>query len=370
MRVAQVVASYHPQIGGIETHVFRLARGLVEAGDRVTVLTHQVGGAPPDEWMGPIRVLRFPLVARSRNYPLSLHLSRYLKRYASDFDLIHAHNYHTLVGHAAIGRHLPFIFTPHYHGTGHTVFRAILHQVYGPLGARLFAAADAIVCVSDAERDRLLMDFPDVTQKVVTIPNGTDPKPRISGQDQVPSNGPLVLTVGRLERYKNVDLIIDAFRALPSSATLVVVGDGPDRVRLERRAVGGVSGWPVVFTGKVSETVLDSLFAKAGVVTSASDHEAFGLSLAEGLASGARVVASRIPAHVALGRLAGENAPVALVDPRNTRRFTDLLATSLSAGQHRTEELKLPSWAHVVEKTRELYWQVRSQDRLANQRVG
>ena len=40
---------------------------------------------------------------------------------------------------------------------------------------------------------------------------------------------PVILTVGRLERYKNVDLIIDAFRALPSSAILVIVGDGPDR---------------------------------------------------------------------------------------------------------------------------------------------
>ena len=38
---------------------------------------------------------------------------------------------------------------------------------------------------------------------------------------------PVVLTVGRLERYKNVDLIIDAFRALPYSAILFVVGDGP-----------------------------------------------------------------------------------------------------------------------------------------------
>jgi glycosyltransferase involved in cell wall biosynthesis len=225
------------------------------------------------------------------------------------------------------------------------------------------------VCVSDAERDHVLTDFPDVASKLVTIPNGTDPIQRVSGQDRIALDGPMVLTVGRLERYKNVDLIIDAFRALPSSATLVVVGDGPDRVRLERRAVAGVPRWPVVFTGRVSDAVLDSLFDQAGVVTSASDHEAFGLSLAEGLASGARVVASRIPAHVALGRLAGDNAPVALVDPRNTRKFTDLLATSLSAGQHRTGNLKLPSWVQVVEKTRELYRQVRSQDRLASRRV-
>jgi glycosyltransferase involved in cell wall biosynthesis len=339
VKIAQVVASYHPQIGGIETHVLRLARGLAEAGDHVTVVTHHVQGTPTDEWIGPVRVLRFPFTMRSRNYPLSLGLFRYLKEYASDFDLIHAHNYHTLVGHAAIGRHPPFIFTPHYHGTGHSGFRAILHQLYRPAGARLFAAADAVVCVSEAERDRVVIDFPDVASKVVTIPNGTDPKQRVSGQERITLDGPIVLTVGRLERYKNVDLIIDAFRALPTSATLVVVG------------------------------VRDSLFAQAGVVTSASDHEAFGLSLAEGLASGARVVASGIPAHVALGRLAGETAPVTLVDPRNTRKFTDSLATSLSAGQHWTSDLKLPSWVQVVEKTRELYWQVCSQGGLGSQRI-
>ena len=335
----------------------------------MTVVTHRVRGTPADEWMGPVRVLRFPLTVRSQNYPLSMGLVRYLKEYNSDFDLIHAHNYHTLVGHAAIGRHPPFIFTPHYHGTGHTGFRAMLHQLYRPAGARLFAAADAVVCVSEAERDRLVIDFPDVTSKVVTIPNGTDPKQRVPGQERIALDGPIVLTVGRLERYKNVDLIIDAFQALPTSATLVVVGDGPDRARLERRAFADVSGRSVVFTGKVSDAVLDSLFAQAGVVTSASDHEAFGLSLAEGLSSGARVVASRIPAHVALGRLAGEAAPFTLVDPRNTRKFTDSLATSLSAGQSRTSGLRLPSWVHVVEKTRELYWQVCSQGGLASRRI-
>ena len=369
MRIAQLVASYHPQIGGIETHVIRLAQGLVEAGDGVTVLTHQVGEAPMDEEMGPVRVRRFPLTARSRNYPLSLSMFRYLRQHASEFDLIHAHNYHTLVGHAAIGRDLPFIFTPHYHGTGHTAFRATLHQLYRPVGARLFAAADAVVCVSDAERGRVVVDFPDVARKVVTIPNGTDLKQRVPGRDRITLDGPMVLTVGRLERYKNVDLIIDAFRALPSPATLVVVGDGPDRERLERQADADVPGRPVVFTGRVSDAKLDSLLAQACVVTSASDHEAFGLSLADGLASGARVVASRIPAHAALARLAGDNAPVTLVDPRNTRKFTDVLATSLSASQHRTGDLKLPSWAQVVEKTRELYGQVRSLDGLASRRV-
>ena len=99
----------------------------------------------------------------------------------------------------------------------------------------------------------------------------------------------MVLTVGRLERYKNVDRIIDAFRGLPVPATLVVVGDGPDRGRLEQRAEAtDRAGRCVRREGPGRE--LDELFAPASVVSSASDHEAFGLTLAEGLVSGARVV--------------------------------------------------------------------------------
>ena len=366
MRIAQVVAAYAPQIGGVETHVQRLAQGSVKDGDRVTVLTHQPGNALAEECVNGVRILRFPLTISSRNYPISLKLFRYLRIHAEEFDLAHAHNYHSLVGHAALHSHLPFVFTPHYHGTGHSALAAFLHRLYYPVGFRLLEGANTVVCVSESERDLVARKFPTAAGKITVIPNGIDPKrPTVDG-DRLPPRAPLVLTVGRLERYKNVDLVIDAFRRLPTSATLVVVGDGPDRARLERRAGSG-KGWPVRFAGRIPDRVLDQLFAQAHVVTSASDHEAFGLTLAEGLASGARVVASAIPAHAALGRLAGPDTALSLVDPRDTSKFTDLLAKSLLAGRIQVGGLKLPTWDQTVQKTRELYSQVllqRSQSQL------
>jgi glycosyltransferase involved in cell wall biosynthesis len=368
VRIAQVVSSYHPQIGGVEKHVQRLAQGCAEAGDSVTVLTHQLSGSPTDEWMGPVRVLRFPLTVRSRNYPFSLSLFRYLRIHAPDFDLVHVHNYHNVVGHAAIISRLPFVFTPHYHGTGHTPFGAFLHRLYRPAGARQFTAAEAVICVSEAERDLVIKDFPVAVRKVVTIPNGTDPKLLAADACGAMLDEPLVLTVGRLERYKNVDLIIDAFQELPSPAILVVVGDGPERARLEQRAQANEARWPVHFTGSVSDAMLDRLFVQANVVASASDHEAFGLTLAEALASGARVVASAIPAHAALARLAGTDAPVTLVDPRDTKQFTDSLAASLLAGRFPSRDLGLPSWAEVIESTRALYSRIRLERHRAHRR--
>ena len=367
LRIALVVSSYHPRIGGVETHAQRLAQGCAEAGDDVVVLTHQLDGARPDEQVGGARVLRFPMTVPFPNYALSLGLFGYLRAHAADFDVVHVHSYHTIVGHAAVRSRLPLVFTPHYHGTGHTPFRAFLHRVYRPAGARLFRAADAVICVSDVERDLVTRDFPDVAGRVATIPNGTDQKLVAEEDDGITADDPVVLTVGRLERYKNVDRIIDAFRALPCQATLVVVGEGPARARLERHTQATGPGRPVHFAGRVPDAVLDQLFAKAVVVVSASDHEAFGLTLAEGLVSGARVVASAIPAHAELARRAGLDAAVDLADPHDTRQFTAALATSLRAGRVPAGSVKLPSWADVVQDTRELYALVRMRGHQAKE---
>jgi glycosyltransferase involved in cell wall biosynthesis len=152
------------------------------------------------------------------------------------------------------------------------------------------------------------------------------------------------------------------------------VGDGPDRARLERLAgqgwpasPGGPDG-PVRFTGRISDRGLDELLATAPVVASASEHEAFGLIVADGLAAGARVVASAIPAHREVGRLAGPDAPIAYVDPADTGEFAAALAAALAMGRPSAARVRLPTWAEVAEQTRELYGSVVPGDRRAGSR--
>jgi glycosyltransferase involved in cell wall biosynthesis len=358
MRIAQVVGSYHPLIGGVETHVHRLAYGCAEAEDRVTVLTHQLDDSPREEWTNNVRVLRFPLTVKAKNYLASASLFHYLKSHAADFDLVHAHSYHTLMGHAAMTSKLPFVFTPHYHGTGHTNLRAILHRLYRSFGDRQFRAADAVICNSDAEQHLVLKDFPWTAGKLTTIRPGTDLLPPEMNDEKIQLIEPIILTVGRLERYKNIDLVLNAFRGLPFSASLVVVGEGPDRARLERAAKASESGRPIVFMGKVSDQMLHQLFAQASVVVSASDHEAYGLTVAEGLASGARVLASAIPAHAEIAEKAGVGAPITLADPRNTRMFAEHMAALSLAGRVANTHLYLPSWTDFVKDVREVYVRV------------
>ena len=83
--------------------------------------------------------------------------------------------------------------------------------------------------------------------------------------------GDFVLCVGRLDKTKRVDLLLNA-AALDPSLEVVVVGDGPDRLRLEGLANGNVR-----FTGHVSEEELADLYATCRAVFYAPVDEDFGM---------------------------------------------------------------------------------------------
>ena len=82
--------------------------------------------------------------------------------------------------------------------------------------------------------------------------------------------GDFVLSVGRLDRAKRVDLLIEA--AAKSGTPVVVAGDGPDRERLESLADGNVR-----FAGRVSEEELTDLYAGCLAVFYAPIDEDFGM---------------------------------------------------------------------------------------------
>jgi len=81
---------------------------------------------------------------------------------------------------------------------------------------------------------------------------------------------PFVFSVGRLDRAKRIDLLIQA--AAKQGVELVISGEGPDRERLETLANGRVR-----FTGRVSEAELADLYARCRAVFYAPVDEDFGM---------------------------------------------------------------------------------------------
>lgn len=348
MRVAVVAPNYAPVVGGVETVVTHVSRHLVDLGCAVEVWTHRPPGraASTGEEIDGVVVRRFPATPSAR-YPLSPSLWRHTIRAAAEYDVVHAHGYHSTAALGVALRRLPVpvVVTPHYHGVGHTPAARAMHRFYRPLGARLLARAGTVAAVSAAEKALLRKDFPAAAGRTVVVPNGVDDA-RIAAASPWPDEPPTLLVAGRLEPYKRVDRVIETFGRLTSTGQLVVVGDGPDRGRLERLA-----GTNVRFLGRVSEDDLARWLRTARGVVSLSAHEAFGLVAAEGVAAGTRAVLSDIPAHREVAAMLGPAASV--IDADDAGAVTIALDTALTTPNEGPRAVR--SWRDVAADYLKIY---------------
>lgn len=170
---------------------------------------------------------------------------------------------------------------------------------------------------------------------------------------------PFFLTVGRLDRRKNLERVVAAYRRLlrdgAACGGLVVVGpddSGADAIRA-RVAADPVPGERIVFTGYLEEGDLAALYRLAAAVVYPSLAEGFGLPVLEGMASGTPVITSN---RSSLAEVAGDGA--LLVDPLSTEDLaaamrqvlTDpILRSQLqSRGLRRAREF---SWQAAAERT-------------------
>lgn len=153
----------------------------------------------------------------------------------------------------------------------------------------------------------------------------------------------VLLTVGRLagkERYKGFDEVLEVLpelaRRYPDIA-YVIVGDGVDRLRLERKAVDLAVSERVVFAGYVSENEKKELYALADAYVMPSQGEGFGIVFLEAMACGVPAIGStRDGSREALlnGRLG------LLVDPEDRAALIEAVRDALARPRGRPQGLE------------------------------
>ena len=142
-----------------------------------------------------------------------------------------------------------------------------------------------------------------------------------------------MLSVNRLDRYKRIDLLIEAAKADPA-LRIVIVGDGPDRGRLEGLA-SGLNG-QVEFTGRVDGERLADLYARCLAVYYAPVDEDYGMVPYEAFLS-AKPVVTTVDAGGPLEVVHdGETGVVVEPDPAAIARPAPYLAAHRRRGEARS----------------------------------
>ncbi len=361
MRILIVSKFYPPVIGGVEITVKELCEQYAKQGHEVTAAV-MTKGAFEEETINGVRVLRFPLDRLLRggfNRGVASFMRRELD--AHHYDIVHIHNFHILLSFQSalmcVLRSMPYVFSPHYHGKGHTFARDALFQIYKRIGAIGLRRADAITCASEHERGKLLADFPDLKEKAVVISPGIAPRRRVNRARDPGS----LLYVGRLMRYKGLDHVLRAMRALQESnrrVRLRVVGAGPDEGELRELVSELELDDQVEFLGEVGEDALAEEYARASCLLLLSSAEAYGLVVAEALASGAPCIVAKA---AALTEFTLEPGCLGVDYPPKPEEVADMIARVLDEGPGLKVgpfSQKISYWPEVASRYLELYERV------------
>jgi glycosyltransferase involved in cell wall biosynthesis len=321
----------NPRAGGAEIHLFEIFGRLAAAGDRVTMLCAGFPGAAPEATIAGVHVRRLGQ-NRYRYYTHVVQACRaYVARERPDV-LVEALN--KLPFLSPLYTRLPLVAVVH-HLFGTTAFQ----QVPAPVAAvvvgaewlvpRLYRRA-AFIAISDSSRDDMVArGIPAAAIRVVLC--GVD-HARYRPDPGARDTRPLVVFVGRLERYKRLDVLLEALAevrrgGLDVHAVVAGAGDALDAVRAQVRALGLDAS--VQVPGFVDEAEKVRLLQAAHVAVQPSEKEGWGLTVIEANACGTPCVAAAVPG---LRDSVRDGETGILVPPRDPRALAAALDRVLRDG--------------------------------------
>lgn len=305
LRVLMVCPQFRPLVGGYERAAERLSLALAALGHRVTVVSErrEPGWAAREQLDGvTLRRLRVSVRPGRHIITAVLALAVHLLVRGRGFDVFHVHQY----GWAAavsvvVGRIFRRPVVLKLTGTEYdSILVALRRSHFAGILEWLHRSVDACLASSDRVAEEA-EQFGIPRGRIERIPNGVDThrlRP-VHGEGRTVLRKRLgvdgktvVLYVGRLSQEKNPLSLVEAWRQLGvlDAATLVIVGDGPERGELEARVE--CCGGSIRLVGFVSDPL--DWYQAADCFVLPSIREGLSNSLLEALACGLPVVSTRV----------------------------------------------------------------------------
>jgi len=305
--------TYHPQINGVVTSVRMLEEQLRALGHTVYVFTvadpkaekkrpyvygmpsmalsfipsHRVALLYPPHILFKFRALKLDVIHTQSEFPLGV-----LGKLVSGFYRIPmVHTYHTM-----------YVDYVHYIANGH-----LLNHKTAERYSRIFCNGANMVVAPTSKVKECLLNYK-VKRPIEVVPTGFDFKrfarERYTDDEigvlkdelGIPRGAPVLLTVSRLAREKNIDVVIKVMPKILADfpeARYVITGDGPLRDELAGLAETLGLKDRVVFTGAVPWDDVGKFYRLGDCFVSASTSETQGLTYAEAMASRAPVAAKK-----------------------------------------------------------------------------
>lgn len=352
--------------GGSERHVMEVSRRLAAAGVEVQVLcADSPGQAVVEERSNGVTIRSVRSWPANRDYYLAPGIWREMAR--QRWDVVHVQSYHTLVPPLAMLRALilrvPYVVT--FHSGGHSSkLRHRLRRAQRRVLRPLLARAARLVAVARFEIDLYSRELHLPPERFALIPNGIDSELGAGAEAEDPSDGdspegegPLLASIGRLERYKNHQRVIAALPHVlerEPDARLMIVGTGPYEGELRRLAADLGVADRVELTSLPAEDRegMARLLRRTSIVVLLSEFETHPLVALEAAAAGRRLL---VADRAGLGELARDGLARAVFPQDPPEAVGRAIVEELERPAPERQALELPTWEECAEELLALY---------------
>jgi 1,2-diacylglycerol 3-alpha-glucosyltransferase len=337
MKILIASDTYYPHVNGASYFTQRLADALAERGHEVGVIAPSLTVHNDTIMRGKVHmhgVHSFPiLIVPKFRFVLPWVINSRIRQVIHDFkpDIVHIQMHFPIsraVLNSARARGIPVVATNHFMPDNLTHYLHLPHSITE--GIHTLAWQDAARTyrktrgVTAPTRTAGIMLEPWLRSPVITISNGIDLVRFNPRNDPMPARKeyslpekPTLLFVGRLDKEKNVDVVLQAVAQAKGKADFhfVIAGHGAEGPKLRKLAQKLGIEKDVTFTGFVPDELLPSLYAAADCFVIAGIAELQCIVAMEAMATGLPILGARA---VALPELvhSGENGY--LFEPGNS----------------------------------------------------
>ncbi|KAI0727454.1 transferase [Fomitopsis betulina] len=362
---------FHPNVGGVESHIYMLSANLIKRGHRVIVITHN---HPPDRvgirWLLPglkVYHIPFPTIASSATLPNFLTFLPYFRSIIlrEGVELVHAHASLSSLAHEGI---------LHAHHLGvRTIFTD--HSLFGfedaasILTNKLLEAAlrnvDAAICVSHTGRENTVLRARLPPESVYVIPNALVADQFIPDLTPKSMSEVTIVVISRLAYRKGIDLLVATAPRICKifpNVRFVVGGDGPKMIDLLQMREKYMLQDRIEILGPVRHNDVRDVLIRGSIFLNTSLTESFGIAILEAACAGLYVVATRVGGVPEI--LPEDMISFANPDEDDVVRAMTEAIDIVSNGQHdpvhahdRVKEFY--DWMSVAERTERVYGNVR-----------